>query len=838
MKKIIYFIILCINISHFLHAQTTYRGTVTDAETNELIEMATVKLVKGNAEKLIEYSMTDNKGIFSILTSETSDSLYIIVNTLGYRQYKQPASSEKDMKIELITESINLREVVIRPGRVWGRRDTINYSISDFLSSKDENMKDVLKKLPGLDVDNTGKISYNGKNISNFYVEGMDLTDGRYNRINNNLKAQAVEVVQVLENHQAVRMLKDKINSEDVAINLKLKPEFRDKWMVNIQGGIGYSPDNTNKNIIWNNDINALQLSRGSQSIYSYKGNNTGIDITDENQNLINNSSNRIKEMNISNFIVQPSFVAPLKKERLLFNDVHTVSANRLYKLNETSQLRINAGYTHDLRKQERGSETTYYQPGDTIYIAESSHSKIQSDKAELSFTFENNGEKRFLTNKFQSVGLWEKGSSSFYGDQSLLQQINTTEIGVKNDLQSLWNKNNYTFETRSFIQYNHLPSKINLNDKILENINLNHFYTDNYFSILRKKGYFMQRYSTGFTIQSSNIQNGYSAYLTPIWQLNKGRWMNTLTVPLMLTHFPGKDFTRPSANPSLSVRYKYNYAWLFSLYANYKETYGSIKDFYEDSYYTDYRHQIQNNGILSVHRNQLYSLYGEYKNTIKEFFATLSVTHNRGWSNRIFEQLIQDNQIILTAHQLSTSSEGWTINGRLSKGFFDYNLKLSLNYIFGKSKAEQMSLGEKVPYESEYMFYEPKITWNPFTNFDVDYEGSFRYGRTRIGNNTNLSPLLNVVQKINLSYNFTLFELGLAADHYYNDVSKDKGIHAFLLDASLRWSSGSWQVNLYANNLLDKKQYGYTQYSSLESYTSWINIRGREFLATVSYRF
>ncbi|NDV59633.1 TonB-dependent receptor [Bacteroides sp. 519] len=68
---------------------------------------------------------------------------------------------------------------------------------------------------------------------------------------------------------------------------------------------------------------------------------------------------------------------------------------------------------------------------------------------------------------------------------------------------------------------------------------------------------------------------------------------------------------------------------------------------------------------------------------------------------------------------------------------------------------------------------------------------------------------------------------------HYFK-----RNISVIFLDASLRWSSGSWQVNLHANNLLDKRRYGYTQYSSLQSYTSWIDVRGREFLVEVGYRF
>lgn len=822
----------------YLPAQITYRGTVTDMETNEPIELATVRLVQGSAEKMIEYGMTNSKGAFTLTAKQQLDSLYISVSVLGYRTTKEPATAKQEIKIKLQTKSINLREVVIKPGRIWGRRDTINFAIPDFMSSKDETMKDVLKKLPGLDVDNSGKISYNGKAISNFYVEGMDLTDGRYNRINNNLKANTVEAVQVLENHQAVRMLKDKINSDDIAINLKLKPEFKDKWMVNLQGGAGYSSNHPSGNFLWDNDINAMQLSFGSQSVYTFKNNNTGNDVTDENKMLIDFSSNRMSSPELRNFIPQPSFLAPLKKERLLFNNVYTASANRLYKMSETSQLRFNTGYTHDVRRQERGSNTTYYQPNDTVYIDEQSETKIKTDKVELSAHLENNGETRFLTNRLDMSALWEKGNSRFTGSELLYQQINTTNIGLKNEFRNLWNTDKHTLEVRSLVRFNHLPSKLTIDNSERQYLNLNHLYTDNYFSLLKRKGILTQRYNAGITAQTSNIQNNYSLYLTPNWQINNGKWLTNINLPATLTSFPGKDFLHPAINPSLSVRYKYNYAWQFTLFGNYKESYGDITAFYSTPYYTDYRHQVQNTGKPIINRNQLYYMYGEYKNTIREFFATFSINHNRNWTNRIYEQIINSDQVVMTSHNQSTQSTGWTINGQLAKGFFDYGLKVSMNYIFGKSKAEQISMGEKVPFKSSYMFLEPKISWNPLAGLLVDYEGSFRYSGNKIGKATELTPLWNMVQKINLSYDFTLIELGLTADHYYNDVSRDKGVHAFLMDVFLRWSSGSWLVNVHARNLFDKREYGYTQYNSLQSYTSWIDIRGREFLATVGYRF
>lgn len=840
MKTGVRLLFLFVFFAQPLHAQVTYRGIAIDSETREPVELATVKLTQGSGERLINYALTNSKGAFAVTADRRTDSLYISISALGYKTLTQPANAAGEMRFELSPATISLREVVIRPGRVSSRNDTINYSLADFISLKDESVKDVIKKLPGIDVDDSGKISYNGKDITNFYVEGMDLAGGRYNQLSNNLQAKAVDAVQVLENHQPVRMLKDKISVEDVAINLKLKPEFRDKWMFNFRAGSGYAADNPGSDMLWEADVNAMQLSRKSQSSYVYKTNNTGHDIAAENRVLTANPSGRMQEPAVSSFLGQPSLQAPLKQERLLFNDMHTLSANRMYKLGETTQLRLNAGYVHDLRRQLRGSETAYYQPEDTLRVDEQTHTRIRSDQAEISLNLENNADTHYLTNKFEASGLWEQGTSRFSGEQPFTQQIRTSNIALKNELRNLWNKGSHTLELGSLLRYNHLPSTLDAGSIVKgQRLTLNRFYTDNYFSFLRKRGYLTQRYTAGITAQASNVQDQYGAYLTPLWQLNTEKWWGTLSLPVTWMAFAGKSSWRLAINPMMNIRYKLNYAWTFMLSGNYRESYGDATGFHTGSYYTDYRHITRNTGEPVVNRNQSYSLYGEYKNTIREFFTTLSLSHYRNHSNRTYEQLIEGQNIITTTFRpQSCESSGWTLKGTISKGVFDWRMKTSLSYTFGRSKSEMISQGERTPYQSSYMLYEPKLTWNPVRRMEVDYQSSFRYGGSRIGNSAKLTPLWNIVQKLALSYNFPIVELELSADHYYNDVSKEKRVNAFLMDASLRWRSGRWQVQLSASNLLDKRQYGYTQYASTQSYTSWVGIRGREFLGVVGYRW
>lgn len=824
------FVVFCFSNVFWANGQSALKGYVTDIDTDIPIEMATIQLLHGSKDKLLNYAFTNANGAFSIKT-EYTDSLQLAVSLLGYKTVKTRVIPGNDMQIKLKQETFQLKEVEIRPGRVWGQRDTINYDVTRFLSANNESIKDVIKKLPGIDVDDVGKISYNGKQISNFYVEGMDLTDGKYNQITNNLDAKAVESVQLLENHQPVRILQDKIKTENIAMNLKLKPEFRDKWLITLQGGIGASP------FLWEGSGNAFQLSRKSQSAYVYKGNNRGIDVMDENMQLFSNHAGMLPEPATPQFISQPSFMAPLKKERLLFNDVHALSANRIYRLNETTQLRINSGYTHDKRKQERGSETSFFLQGDTAFINEQSNRNIYSDQAEVSVNLENNATNRFLANKFKLTGDWYTGISNFINDSATYQRIKTSAMGFRNDFQTLWDKTDYTYEIRSALRYHHHPASLTVNE-IKHPMNLDYAYTDNSFSMLWKRGYLTQQYSGGFTGQINNIQNGYSLYAFPSWQWNKNKWQSRFSLPMVWTSFTGDTFSRFAVNPSLHLSYKLNYAWRFSLSANYKESYGNITNFHSSIYQTDYLHRVLNDGTLPVQQAQFYSVYGEYKNTVREFFATLSLNHTHNRLSHIHEQIIDNNHITLVSKRLTNHSSSWILKGIFSKGFYNIGMKASLNYQLSTHEGEQLSNGVRMPYRANNIQLEPKVSWNASKRFETTYEANLRLYEQKIGKSTHLDPLWNIVQKLHFSYNLLPIEINISGDHYYNELNNINSISAFFTDLALRWKLIDWQFTASVNNLFDKQQYRYTEYSSIQSNTSWINIRGREFLLSVRYRF
>ena len=132
----------------------------------------------------------------------------------------------KDGRVELAPASVDIREVRVSAPPIVQRSDTIAYNVASFKGQEDRYIADVLKKLPGITVDGEGKISYLGEAISKLYVEGRDLLGGQYGLATNNLSADAVGSVEVMELHQPIRALQGVKFAEQAAINLKLKKGY------------------------------------------------------------------------------------------------------------------------------------------------------------------------------------------------------------------------------------------------------------------------------------------------------------------------------------------------------------------------------------------------------------------------------------------------------------------------------------------------------------------------------------------------------------------------------------------------------------------------------------
>ena len=194
-------------------------GKVIDQVANEPLTGASV-IVKDADGKIKKFAQTASDGCFS-LQSQQGNGFRLEVSMMGYDKYS--AAIDSISFPVTVYLSIQLKEVAIKAERIREQGDTITYDVSSFTRAQDGSIGDVLQRMPGIDVDSSGKISYQGTEINRFYIEGADLLGGRYGIATNGISPGDVGAVEVLENHQPLQVLSGISYSEQAAINLKLK---------------------------------------------------------------------------------------------------------------------------------------------------------------------------------------------------------------------------------------------------------------------------------------------------------------------------------------------------------------------------------------------------------------------------------------------------------------------------------------------------------------------------------------------------------------------------------------------------------------------------------------
>lgn len=191
-------------------AQVVISGQVRDAKTREAVAGVNVMLQDVQRRVMYGYSISDDKGAYSITYKGQADSLKVVVTGFNIKQQSQAiAARSQRIDFDIEYEEMKIREVTVLAKSVERQSDTIVYNVSSYANVADRSIGDVLRKMPGISVGSSGEVKYNGEAINKFYVEGMDMLEGRYGIATNNIQAKDIARVELYENHQPIRALKD-----------------------------------------------------------------------------------------------------------------------------------------------------------------------------------------------------------------------------------------------------------------------------------------------------------------------------------------------------------------------------------------------------------------------------------------------------------------------------------------------------------------------------------------------------------------------------------------------------------------------------------------------------
>ncbi|OSY86881.1 TonB-dependent receptor [Tenacibaculum holothuriorum] len=224
-----------------INAQISVTGIVKDSIGSPL-EMANVIAINTQTKKLDSYGFTDAKGRYKLNLKKNANYnvkvSYIGMKTANITLQTQEINLKKDIQLSA-DESLDEVNITYKmPVQVKG--DTIVYDADSFKSGTEKKLGDVLKKLPGVEVNDDGEIEVEGKTVKKVMIEGKDFFDGDSKLATKNIPANAIDKVEVLKNHSEVQQLSRVTDNEDnVVINLKLKEGKKRFWFGEVSAGVG-----------------------------------------------------------------------------------------------------------------------------------------------------------------------------------------------------------------------------------------------------------------------------------------------------------------------------------------------------------------------------------------------------------------------------------------------------------------------------------------------------------------------------------------------------------------------------------------------------------------------
>ncbi len=862
------------------------RGSVTDS-LGKAVAYANISLKNSN-NLILAYQGSNEKGQFLLHVPEGIDpkNLLVEVSCIGFKtQSKAFLVSASVYNFKLSAASNQLKTVTVRDNRprLKTSGDTLSYKVSDFSSPQDRVIGDVIRKLPGIDVDDNGKIKYNGKAISQLYIGGDNLLDDKYNIATRSIPHGVVDQVQVMENHQPIKLLKNKVVSEDVALNLTFKKDAKLRLVGQETLGAGL-PDK------YYADLNAMMFKDGYKAINYLKANNYSLDLQ---QDLVShNLSDYLKRLD--NDKPDPTLTLGtagdpnLPRNRYLFNQSALLTLNNLVHLKKDVQLKVNLYELHDVQRQYYQKRTEVYLPQDTVRYSESQQNKLRPDLLHSQFTLNVNKDKYYLNNALILDYNHQSSYSNLIANNTPVNQIlKDNPLDFSNELNLMQTlKFNHILEIYSYINRFAEPEtrtiEPNFNNavfnegksysQLVQTVNVPSFFTNNYLSYKIPEEKITQSYKAGFSLQSQQlqstlnvVQNNQMVNAFTDSSANQTRWLRkrvyaetqfdlpgdrfkaSLNLPVSLQQIDYSDslyhfkqnLTRLFFSPKINLSYKLATEKTISFGYNLRNDFGNIQDVYRGYILTNYRSLYANNANLTEKQTNTFSLNYNHRKAITMFFFSVNALYNHITSNNIASSVITNSfqQRVLLPYKNSTDS--WTMNVNSSKYIFALHTTLSGGLMLQSNRSNQIQNGVLLPYNTILT----NFIAGAETKFSGQLNASYKlnYSRTESSSSAAIPNTIvkQAVQEAAVNYSpINNLLINFSGNYYITVQNQNSSLKYFFADAFARYKFNKihTDLELNLNNILNVKTYS-TVYLSANTYSlSSYQLPGRMMLVKATF--
>lgn len=891
LKTLIPFLLLN---SIFLFAQEKeITGTIKNINNEVLINANILAFpLNSNSSKASKFSTSNNEGKYRLLLQKNS-SYVLEVSHLGYSTIKDTIhsseSGKKNFYLKFLSEK--LEEVVISNNTsIKVRKDTITYRPKKFITGKEQKLKDVLKKLPGIDVDRSGNVTINNKAVTKILIDGKEFLTGDEKIGVNNIPANVIEEIEALDNYTKVSFLKDLNNSQQLALNIKLKKDKKKFAFGEMGAGLGetkkhilqptlfyYSPK-TNINVI--GDFNNIGKKTFTiQDYVNFEGGikrissdpATYIDLfTDDfsqfltQQNFVFNKNdfgafsinhNLSKELEISGYSI-------VSKDKTQTNQQNIISYPLGQNLNEDRNTSKNNDFFFSLNKA-----SLRYQGKDNLDIEYEAFLKTNSGNSNLlvkstafqKATFSNQNNKSTLLNFTQALSI-----------NKLFTTAHTTSVDFNHKYSDGSSNNNWVFNNPIFsdiipIQGNSknitlLQNKENKGADF--NFNLKHYWAfHRLHHIYPEIGirYTNQNYkTTDFQEINENViafdkanfnnhldyelQDAYVGlyYKTKIrkFTFKPGVFYHKYSWSIQQFNTELRNAEKFVVLPELKIDWELSNSHKMNLRYNLNSNFGKASQLINRFTINSFNQVFRGNPNLENElAHNILLTYSKF-NVFKGYFFNTNINYNRSI------KAIRNNTIINGINQISTllytslPEDSYRLNFSYSKKIGRHKVKLNSRNSLLKYSRKINNTIQDLESQSYSYNLEGTVNFKNASNIKIGWNQNFNIFNSESNSNrfTKTNPFVNVEYyffknfTFNLDYNFTYFE-----NKSQNEINQFS-----IGNTSLKYKQESslWTFTLNMDNLFDTKFLNESSFNQFLVNNQRTFIQGRTIVFKAEYSF
>lgn len=712
-----------IGVPFFCFSQSfTIKGEVKDSLDHPISFTSIILSDSKEENNIIAYGNSNENGNYNIAFKTSLDSLWISCRHISYKTVLKKISAQSQTVNFILHEAPDqLKEIAVKAKKNFTvKGDTISYHVDNIKKEKDYTIEEVISRIPGIKVEENGQIKYNGKPISHLYINGLDLLEGGYNVATRGIPASAVKDIDVMRKHNHSRIDIGKTESDNVALNLKIK-KGQNLVFGTASGDLG------DPIITALGEATPLYLKDKVQNVTSVKANNIGKSLKNLGQSLTSGDTN-LNQLNFdSRNLIQLPNVSGVNLSNLFWlnNESMAITNNTLIKLNETDLVKVNLLYNNADEKISRDSETVYLDSSINNNITTQSENQLKTQKLQIGLINEWNRDNFYFKNNLQFKNSWNDGRSNNIlnganinnkitakvfqlGNYSLMKNTIFNDKIIKSGLVIELEQSEELSETSPVVYENILGDSNLTTQKALQKaFNVGAFTAIDFkllsldWKAVQEIGFLSRTIETLLFNDSNNtitsdfpfIGNNLLHHFKTKTSLNsifkKNKFKISLHPSIAFHSIIANEKNEQSfdfnnqyvfLNPNANLGYKWNSKWYSGI--NYRRNLSLTNDnsLFNSFILSSFNYLNRNPNEINITRNNNYGAFISYNDILRSLFVRANLDIYNSTSDFTYSTTLNQNGLLQTeALEIENESNGYRFNTSISKTIFSL-IKLELN--------------------------------------------------------------------------------------------------------------------------------------------------------------